>query len=154
MSSHLRLRSYCFQFLPRSAEIALGRRLIEVGVLTLVGVVGYLLLGPWLLALLFEGRYDEMAALIPILCLAGVAKALYSVPSSLLGGRLARAALREFSIWNVVLLAVAIGVSAYLGLRFGALGVAWGTVIAWVGRLGLASWLVVKYWRSSEELPG
>ena len=125
---------------------------MEVGLLTAVGVVGYLLLGPWLLGLLYEGRFDEMASLIPILCLAGVAKALYSVPSSLLGGRLKRAALREFSIWNVVLLVAAIGVSAYLGIAYGPLGVAWGTVIAWLGRLTLASWLAVKYWRTPEEM--
>ena len=143
-----------FLLLPvfaKESELNLRRRILEVGLLTAIGVVGYLLLGPWLLNVLYEGRYDEMAQVIPVLCLAGVAKALYSVPSSLLGGRLVRGALREFSIWNVALLLGTIVITAYLGSTQGVVGVAWGTVIAWAARLGLASWLVVKYWRVSEE---
>ena len=144
-----------FLLLPVFAKdrvIELRRRLIEVGFLTAVGVVGYLSLGPWLLNLLYDGRFDDMAQIIPILCLAGIAKAFYSVPSSLLGGRLKRAALREFSLWNIALLVVSIAATAYLGLLFGVVGIAWGTVIAWSARLLLATWLAFKYWVPVESV--
>ena len=87
------------------------------------------------MSFLYEGRYDEGAYLILPFALSGVAKLFYSVPSSVIGGRLPRPALRQFLWFNLAAVVVNIVLDIIMIRAMGLMGAAIATAIAWSLRL-------------------
>jgi O-antigen/teichoic acid export membrane protein len=101
------------------------------GVLT----VGYLLLGDDVVSFLYAGRYDEGTYLILPFALSGIAKLFYSVPSSVIGGRLPRPALKQFLWFNLGAVVVNIVLDIIMIKAMGLMGAAIATAVAWGLRL-------------------
>jgi O-antigen/teichoic acid export membrane protein len=101
------------------------------GVLT----VGYLLLGDDVVSFLYAGNYDEGAYLILPFALSGIAKLFYSVPSSVIGGRLPRPALKQFLWFNLAAVVVNIVLDVIMIKAMGLMGAAIATAVAWGLRL-------------------
>jgi len=95
----------------------------------------YLLLGGRVVHILYGGRYDHGAYLILPFALSGVVKLFYSVPSSVIGGRLPENALRQFLTFNLFAMVLNVVLDVILIRTFGLLGAAVATVIAWGVRL-------------------
>ena len=100
-----------------------------------VVTVAYLLLGDGVVSFLYEGRYDEGAYLILPFALSGVAKLFYSVPSSVIGGRLPRPALKQFLWFNLGAVVVNIVLDIIMIRAMGLMGAAIATAVAWTLRL-------------------
>jgi len=101
------------------------------GVLTL----GYLLFGDDVVSFLYVGQYDEGAYLILPFALSGVAKLFYSVPSSVIGGRLPRQALKQFLWFNLGAVVLNIVLDIIMIKAMGLMGAAIATAVAWGLRL-------------------
>jgi O-antigen/teichoic acid export membrane protein len=97
--------------------------------------VAYLILGDDVVSFLYEGRYDEGAFLILPFALSGIAKLFYSVPSSVIGGRLPRPALKQFLWFNLAAVVVNIVLDIIMIRAMGLMGAAIATAIAWGLRL-------------------
>jgi O-antigen/teichoic acid export membrane protein len=104
------------------------------GVAALVAAV-YLTIGDEVVHLLYAGRYDAGVYLILPFALSGVLKLFYSVPSSVIGGRLPRAALRAFLWFNLGGMVLNVVLDIVLISVMGLLGAAVATAIAWAVRL-------------------
>jgi O-antigen/teichoic acid export membrane protein len=100
-----------------------------------VVTVAYLLLGDGVVSFLYEGRYDEGAYLILPFALSGIAKLFYSVPSSVIGGRLPRPALKQFLWFNLGAVVVNIVLDIIMIRAMGLMGAAIATAVAWTLRL-------------------
>jgi O-antigen/teichoic acid export membrane protein len=130
--------SISYVFMPRTnvmGKLRLGRLNASVAALAAVVAGGYLLLGDDVVRLLYAGRYDEGAFLIAPFVLSGVAKLFYSVPSSVIGGRLPRTALRQFMWFNLAGMGVNVVLDIVLIGALGLLGAAVATAAAWFIRL-------------------
>ena len=97
--------------------------------------VAYLLLGDDVVRVLYAGHYDEGARLILPFALSGIAKLFYSVPSSVIGGRLPRPALKQFLWFNLAGVVVNIVLDIIMIRAMGLMGAAIATAIAWGLRL-------------------
>ncbi|MBD3367948.1 MAG: oligosaccharide flippase family protein [Candidatus Eisenbacteria bacterium] len=95
----------------------------------------YLLLGDEAVHFLYEGRYDVGTYLILPFALSGVLKLFYSVPSSVIGGRLPRTALKAFLWYNAAGVVVNVVLDIMLIRTMGLWGAAIATAIAWGIRL-------------------
>ncbi len=116
-------------------KVPLRQYNIVIAGLAGVVTVGYLLLGDDVVSFLYEGRYDEGAYLILPFALSGVAKLFYSVPSSVIGGRLPRPALRQFLWFNLAAVVVNVVLDIIMIRAMGLMGAAIATAIAWSLRL-------------------
>lgn len=96
----------------------------------------YLTVGDAVIHWLYGGRYDAGVYLILPFTLSGVLKLFYSVPSSIITGRLPRPALRSFLWFNLAGIVVNVALDLVLIVRMGILGAAVATAIAWALRLG------------------
>ena len=127
----------------------LNLRRIHLAIAAVAVVVAglYLLLGDDIISLLYAGRYDEGTHLILPFALSGIAKLFYSVPSSVIGGRLPRRALKHFMWLNLA----GMGVNIVLDIAFiramGLTGAALATAIAWTLRL-LGGYVIIALNRS------
>ena len=97
--------------------------------------LGYLLLGDDVVSFLYAGHYDEGAYLILPFALSGIAKLFYSVPSSVIGGRLPRSALKQFLWFNLGAVVVNIVLDIIMIKAMGLMGAAIATAVAWGLRL-------------------
>jgi O-antigen/teichoic acid export membrane protein len=120
-----------------------------IAALAAVVLAGYLILGDEVVHLLYKGRYDEGSYLILPFALSGVAKLFYSVPSSVIGGRLSRPALKRFLWFNLFAVAVNVVLAIALIGAMGLAGAAVATAIAWT--LRLAGGYIIM-WRHRAEL--
>ena len=118
-----------------------------------VVTVGYLLLGDDVVSFLYEGRYDEGAYLILPFALSGIAKLFYSVPSSVIGGRLPRPALKQFLWFNLAAVVVNIVLDIIMIKAMGLMGAAIATAVAWGLRLA-GGYVILARNRSFLEAPG
>ena len=84
---------------------------------------------------LYQGRYNEGTYLILPFALSGIAKLFYSVPSSVIGGRLPRPALKQFMWFNLGAVVLHIALDVIMIRAMGLLGAAIATAIAWGLRL-------------------
>jgi len=126
--------------------------LLIAGLACVVTVV-YLILGDDIVSFLYEGRYDEGAYLILPFALSGIAKLFYSVPSSVIGGRLPRPALKQFLWFNLAAVVVNIVLDVIMIRAMGLMGAAIATAIAWGLRL-VGGYIIIARNRSLlEELP-
>jgi O-antigen/teichoic acid export membrane protein len=136
----------------RMERVSIGRLTVPVAGLAAVVLVAYLIFGDEIVHLLFAGRYDEGTYLILPFALSGVAKLFYSVPSSVIGGRLPAPALRQLLWLNVGGILVNLALCLILIRSYGLLGVASATAIAWAVRLA-GGYVVVALHRSHLEAP-
>ncbi len=126
--------SITYVLMPRVGAmetVSLKRLNASIAVVALVVATLYLLLGDDVVRLLFAGRYDQGIYLIAPFALSGILKLFYSVPSSIIGGRLPRAALRDFLWFNLAGIAVNVALDIVLIRAMGLLGAAVATAIAW-----------------------
>jgi O-antigen/teichoic acid export membrane protein len=112
----------------------------------------YLLWGDDAVHLLYGGRYDQGIYLIVPFMLSGIIKLFYAVPSSIIGGRLPREALRAFLWFSVAAIVFNIAVEVALIRAMGLMGAALATAAAWATRYAGASLIVWRY-RSSLGTP-
>ncbi len=122
--------------LSRSSSVDLRRPALAIAGLAVLASVGYLVLGDDVVHLLFAGRYDAGAYLIPAFVLSGVLKLFYSIPSSYIGGRAPTSAVRQFMFVNLgtMFLNVALDIILIVRMR-DVMGAAIATAIAWGLRL-------------------
>jgi O-antigen/teichoic acid export membrane protein len=132
------LYSISFVLMPRVNVVRrLDLRLFNLPIAALAAVVVaiYLAFGDDVIHYLYKGEYDVGARLILPFALSGVIKLFYSVPSSVIGGRLPRAALRQFMSVNLVGMVVNIALVVLMIRAAGLTGAAYATGIAWALRL-------------------
>jgi O-antigen/teichoic acid export membrane protein len=130
--------SISFVLMPRVNVVRrLDLRLFNLPIAGLAAVVVtlYLVLGSDVVSYLYNGQYDEGARLIVPFALSGVLKLFYSVPSSVIGGRLPRRALRQFMLLNLGGMVVNIALVVVMIRAAGLSGAAYATLIAWAIRL-------------------
>jgi O-antigen/teichoic acid export membrane protein len=149
--------SISFVLMPRVNVVErLNLRLFNLpiaGVAVLV-TAGYLLFGDDVVHFLYKGSYDEGARLIVPFALSGVLKLFYSVPSSVIGARLPRSALRQFMVLNLAGMVVNIVLVIVMIDAAGLTGAAVATAIAWALRLAGGYAIIAVNRRHLEPRPG
>jgi O-antigen/teichoic acid export membrane protein len=133
-------------------RVSLRRLNTPIAALAAVVLVLYLLFGDDAVHILYAGKYDLGAYLILPFALSGVIKLFYSVPSSVIGGRLPRSALKQFLWLNTAGIVVNVILDIVLIRSHGLLGVAVATAIAWGLRLA-GGYAVLAMNRSHLEAP-
>jgi O-antigen/teichoic acid export membrane protein len=136
----------------RKLELGKYNALIAVVAAAVAGV--YLLIGDEIVGYLYKGRYDEGAALILPFALSGIAKLFYSVPSSVIGGRLPREALKEFLWFNLAAVGANIVLCVVMIRAMGLMGAAIATAIAWCLRLAGGYVIIARHRALLAERPG
>jgi O-antigen/teichoic acid export membrane protein len=127
-----------FVLMPRVnvvSDLRLRRLNLSIAALAAVVAVVYLTVGDEVISLLYRGLYDEGSHLILPFVLSGIAKLFYSVPSSVIGGRLPRRALVQFMWFNLAGMGVNLALDIVLIGAMGLAGAAIATAIAWGLRL-------------------
>jgi O-antigen/teichoic acid export membrane protein len=127
-----------FVLMPRVnvvSDLRLKRLNLSIAGLAVVVAGAYLVLGDEIVNILYRGLYDEGSYLILPFVLSGVAKLFYSVPSSVIGGRLPRRALVQFMWFNLAGMGVNVVLDIVLIRAMGLAGAAVATAIAWGMRL-------------------
>jgi len=149
--------SLSFVLMPRLAvaeSLSLRRLNLMIACVALVVAAAYLALGRQIIHVLFSGKYDAGAYLVLPFALSGVLKLFYSVPSSVIGGRLPKSALREFLWFNLGAIGLNVALGVVLILRMGLLGAALATAVAWALRLGGGYLVVARHGEHLERGPG
>jgi len=95
----------------------------------------YLLVGNSAVEVLYKGEYDAGAMLIPIFCLAGILKLVYTVPSSLIAAVSTEVVMKRFLYLNLVALLLNYLTNIYLISALGLAGAALGASLAWLFRV-------------------
>lgn len=74
--------------------------------------VFYIFLGPKVVHLVYDGKYDSGISLIPLFCALGLVRILYSIPYSFIGGKLKQIALKYllYSNLGIVLINIVVGI--------------------------------------------
>jgi O-antigen/teichoic acid export membrane protein len=121
-----------------------GLNLSIAGAAVLVSAC-YLLFGKWIVHALFGGGYDGGVYLIVPFTLSGIIKLFYTVPSSVIGGRLPERALKQFLWFNIFGMALNVVLDIVLIMSMGLMGAAVATALAWGVRL-LGGYLIM--WRN------
>lgn len=139
-------------WVSRIATVRIARYNAAIAAVAVPAACLYLFLGDDAVRLLYGGRYDQGIYLIVPFMLSGIIKLFYAVPSSIIGGRLPREALRTFLWFSVGAIAFNIAIEIALIRTMGLLGAALATAAAWATRYAGASLIVWRY-RSSLETP-
>lgn len=129
-------------------RIPLASLNLSIAAVAVVVAALYLIAGRWVVHALFAGRYDVGAYLILPFTVSGVIKLFYAVPSSVIGGRLPRRALRQFLWFNAGGTVLNVALDVVLIVSMGLLGAAVATAIAWAVRL-IGGYLIMWWNRSS-----
>jgi O-antigen/teichoic acid export membrane protein len=132
-------------WVSRVATVRLARYNAAVAVVALGAAALYGLFGSDAVHILYGGRYDEGAYLVAPFMLSGVIKLFYAVPSSIIGGRMPREALRSFLWFSVVASAFSVALDIILIRRMGLIGAALATAAGWAARYAGASLIVWRY---------
>jgi len=119
-----------------------------------VVTVVYLVAGDEVVHFLYKGNYDEGAVLILPFALSGIAKLFYSVPSSVIGGRLPRPALKQFMWFNLAAVVVHVGLDIAMIGAMGIMGAAIASAIAWTLRLGGGYVIIARHRAHLDGPPG
>ncbi len=141
--------SLSYVLMPRvnaMRTVSLTRLNVSIAGLACLGALLYLTLGDDVVHVLFAGQYDQGVYLILPFVLSGVLKLFYSVPSSVIVGRLPRTALKQFLSFNVAGMILNVALDIIFILRLGLLGAALATAVAWAVRLA-GGYLIVAIHR-------
>ena len=140
--------SVSYVLMPRvntMRRLPLKKLNLSIAAVAVLVAAFYFLFGKWIVHALFAGGYDGGVYLILPFTLSGVIKLFYSVPSSVIGGRLPERALRQFLWFNVAGMILNVVLDIVLILSMGLLGAAIATAAAWGVRL-LGGYIIV--WRN------
>lgn len=147
--------SITYVLMPRvnaMKKVSVGRLNAPIAGLAAIVLALYLLFGDEIVHYLYRGLYDQGTYLILPFALSGVIKLFYSVPSSVIGGRLPRSALKQFLWFNAAGIALNVGLNVVLIRSHGLLGAAVATAIAWGLRLA-GGYVVMALNRTHLEAP-
>lgn len=95
----------------------------------------YILLGNKSVELLYRGKYNAGAFLIPVFCIVGIMKLLYAIPSSLIAATASEAVLKKFLYINIAAVVINYLTNIYLISVNGLIGAAIGAAISWFIRI-------------------
>jgi len=147
--------SITYVLMPRvnaMKSVSVGRLNAPIAGLAAIVFALYLVFGDEVVHLLYRGLYDQGTYLILPFALSGVIKLFYSVPSSVIGGRLPRSALKQFLWFNTAGIVVNVVLNLVLIRSHGLLGAAVATAIAWGLRLA-GGYIVMAANRTHLEAP-
>ncbi len=137
----------------RMGRIRIGRYFGAIALLAVGVSSAYFFFGEYVVHLLYAGRYDSGSYLILPFILSGAFKLFYSIPTSLIGGRLPRIVLKQFMWLNLGTMAVNIVLTIVLVMRSGLMGAAVATAIAWGMRLAGGLLILARYRSHLGERP-
>jgi O-antigen/teichoic acid export membrane protein len=132
-------------WVSRVATVRVARYNAAVAVVALGAAALYWLFGDDAVHVLYGGRYDEGVYLIAPFMLSGVIKLFYAVPSSIIGGRMPREALRSFLWFSIAASAFNVALDVLLIRSMGLAGAALATAAAWATRYAGALLIVWRY---------
>jgi len=107
--------------------------------------IAYLCYGKELIQILYKGKYDNGVFLLPVFCMAGMLKLVYTVPSSFISAVSSEQIMKAFMYVNIVAVVINYASNVYLIYHYGILGAALGAVVAWAIRVGGAYALTAKH---------
>lgn len=96
---------------------------------------GYGLFGEWGLNWIYNGKYDHGLRLLPIICVTGICRVLYSLPACIVLAVAGEDATRKFSLFSWFTLGVYVLVLPPMVMHFGLEGAAWSGAMVWTLRL-------------------
>jgi O-antigen/teichoic acid export membrane protein len=134
-------------------RLALSRYNLLIGVVATAVSAVYLTIGDDVVRFLYKGEYDAGSVLILPFVLSGIAKLFYSVPSSVIGGRLPRRALKQFLWSNLAAVAAQVVLCVVMIRTMGLVGAALATAIAWFLRLAGGYVIVARHREQLSEPP-
>ena len=118
----------------RSRGIRLTKYIVQ-GILLAAMISGiYLIWGPKIIHLVYSGRYDQGSPIIIFFILAGICKIMYAIPSSMIGGRLDRQALRLTFFYNTANVVLHVAFLLWFITMWGLRGAALATFCIWLLR--------------------
>ena len=118
----------------RTRSIRLTTYVVQ-GLLLAAAISGvYLIWGDRIINLVYSGRYDQGSQIILFFVLAGICKIMYAIPSSMIGGRLDRKALRLTFYYNTVNVVLHIFFLLWFINLWGLKGAAVATFCIWLLR--------------------
>ncbi|MCK6559646.1 hypothetical protein HUU39_18545 [candidate division KSB1 bacterium] len=141
----LATQSIEFVLLPDVHRLNARQMLLLAGAVVAGGIVlalAYVLFGPSLVALLYQGKYDAGVYLIPYLAMSGFLSILYVIPYTIISGRLPARCLQQLLYGNVAVMVLNIAAGFVLISRWELRGAALTTIIIWMIRVFLASGII------------
>lgn len=148
-------RALGFVFVPHFAglkSIKLSKYVPQIALLSLIISFFYLFGGKYLVHFLYSGKYDEGIPLISIFVVIGVCKVMYTIPSSIIGGRLEQKALKEFFYVNMINVLLNVVIVYWFVQKWQLTGAAIGTSIIWMLRTSWGYFILYKYMYGSSKL--
>ncbi len=141
----LAAQSIEFVLLPDVHRLNARQMLLLAGAVVAGGVVlalAYVLFGPYLVALLYQGKYDAGVYLIPYLAVSGFLSILYVIPYTIISGRLPARCLQQLLYGNVAVMVLNIAAGFVLISRWELRGAALTAIIIWMIRVFMASGII------------
>jgi O-antigen/teichoic acid export membrane protein len=133
-----------FDLVLRSLELVLFphlKRSTQVRLLRLIGwVLGigfvlsalYVLFGDFLVAMLYQGKYDNSTFLIPFFCVLGIVRLLHVIPYSIIGSLLAQKRLQQMLYINALTILLCLVLSFLMIKHYGLIGAVVSNIIIWI----------------------
>lgn len=139
-------------WVSRVSTVRIARYNAAIAAVAVPAACLYIAFGDDAVRLLYGGKYDQGIYLIAPFMLSGIIKLFYAVPSSIIGGRLPRSALRTFLWFSAGAIVFNIAIEIALIRAMGLAGAALATAAAWATRYAGAALIVWRY-RSSLAAP-
>ncbi|KAA3617966.1 MAG: hypothetical protein DWQ05_07930 [Calditrichaeota bacterium] len=134
----LLFQSIEFVLIPQIQKIR-KKQIILISAITFIAGAAlfliYIFLGPLMVDLAYNGKYNAGFYLIPLLCISRFIRLLYSIPYSIISGKLGTHRLKQLFNSNIVTMVVSIIVSIILIHSYGLMGAAISTAFVWGIRL-------------------
>jgi len=132
-----------YVLLPHFAQggtVHIRRNLLLLVAVGAAIAVPYLVASGPIIHLLYNGRYDNVAYLVPLFLVIGMLQLVYLLPSSYVGGKAESSVLRKFLLLGLSALSVNVILCIILIPRIGLTGAASATAIAWFVRVAGGLW--------------
>lgn len=130
----LALKSIEFVLLPnlrKRKEIRLASILSKVAGVGLGVSLFYLVAGKPLVHILFKGKFDSVAYLIPMFCVLGMIRLVHVIPFSIIGGAMSQNRLKQMFYLNLIISGVCILLSFFFIKHFQLMGAVLAAIIIW-----------------------
>lgn len=126
-------------------QIRLTKLLIPIVIMVVLITLFYYLMGPFLMQVLYKGKYNAGISLIPFFCAVGIVHMFYSIPASIIGGRFQQKALKFLLYSNSSLIVVNFLLGILLIQLYGLKGAILATFTVWLLRTVVAFGLLHKF---------
>ncbi len=141
----LAVQSVEFVLLPGIGRLSKDR-LLSLSLLIigagLILAVGHLIAGPYIVSLVYQGKYDSGTFLIPYFCVIGFMSFVYVIPYTLISGRMSSRCIRWLLYGNIVAMLTNIALAFVFISRWGLLGAVWTSIVVWLMRLLIAGAII------------